>query len=82
MELVDIISKVKDVLKQHKGLKVKDTEHNKNLKKHFDSLDTDELVMALEDEFDIEISDDDWEEAFDDKAITVNAVSSLVEKLL
>ena len=42
-----------------------------------DSLDTVELVMALEEEFDLEISDEEAE-----KLTTVNRVVSYVEKCL
>lgn len=42
-----------------------------------DSLDTIELVMAIEDEFEIEISDDDAE-----KCVTVQDVIDLVNRIV
>ena len=75
----DIASKVKEITSEQLG--VDETQITPEAKfvddLGADSLDTVELVMALEEEFDLEISDEEAE-----KLTTVNRVVSYIEDCL
>lgn len=72
---MDLEKKVLQIVKEFTSQEVK---VNSNLTKDlcFDSLDLVELVMALENELDIEIADSEF-----DNLITVDNVISLVKRL-
>ena len=68
---------VKKIISEHLGVSIEETKLDSNLVEDLgaDSLDTVELIMAVEDEFDIAIPDnDEW------KLLTVQQVVDYVEK--
>ncbi len=75
----DIVSKVKEITSEQLGVDesqiIPEAKFVDDL--GADSLDTVELVMALEEEFDLEISDEEAE-----KLTTVNRVVSYIEDCL
>lgn len=75
----DIISKVKEITSEQLGVDQSQITAEANFVDDLgaDSLDTVELVMALEEEFDLEISDEEAE-----KLTTVEKVISYVEDCL
>lgn len=75
----DIISKVKEITSEQLGVDRSQITAEANFVDDLgaDSLDTVELVMALEEEFDLEISDEEAE-----KLTTVEKVISYVEDCL
>ena len=64
------------------SLMIQDNQYDKNVADELDSLDDVEITMALEDEFSLEIPDEDWEESFQDKPLTVNAVAEFIKNKL
>lgn len=75
----DIINKVKEITSEQLGVDESQITAQANFVDDLgaDSLDTVELVMALEEEFDLEISDEEAE-----KLTTVEKVISYVENCL
>ena len=75
----DIVSKVKGITGEQLGVDDSQITPEANFVDDLgaDSLDTVELVMALEEEFDLEISDEEAE-----KLTTVNKVVSYIVKCL
>jgi acyl carrier protein len=73
-----IEEQVIEILADELGYDTEDVTPNANLEVDLnaDSLDVTEIVMALEDKFDIEVADDDV-----DKIRTVGDVIKLVERL-
>ena len=80
----ELIKKVTDVVVEKLGVKAEDVTLDSTFVNDLgaDSLDRVELVMALEDEFSLEIPDEDWEESFQDKPLTVNAVAEFIKNKL
>jgi len=74
---IDISAKVREVIADHLGLGLETVTRESSLAKDLgaDSLDRMELLMALEEEFRIEISDDEA-----DRLKTVADVVAFVEK--
>jgi acyl carrier protein len=75
MKKSDIHPKIKKALKELMDL---EPTHFGNIKSEFDSLDYVEFIMALEEEFDLEIPDEIAESIADDKVVSI---SSMTEKL-
>ena len=75
MEQDEILTRVKSVIKTTTMLVIGENDHEKDLSDELDSLDDVEIIMGLEDEFNLEIRDEDWEDAFQGKPFTVNAVA-------
>lgn len=75
MKKSDIHPKIQKALKELMGL---EPNHIVNIKSEFDSLDYVEFIMALEEEFDIEIPDEIAESIADEKVVSI---SSMTEKL-
>jgi len=75
----DIVSKVKEITSEQLGVDESQITPEAKFVDDLgaDSLDTVELVMALEEEFDLEISDEEAE-----KLTTVNRVVSYIEDCL
>ncbi|HDZ49945.1 MAG TPA: acyl carrier protein [Candidatus Aerophobetes bacterium] len=75
----DIVSKVKEITSEQLGVDESQITPEAKFVDDLgaDSLDTVELVMALEEEFDLEISDEEAE-----KLTTVNRVISYIEDCL
>ncbi len=47
-----------------------------------DSLDSVEILMGLEDEFNIQILDEDWSDTFQDKPLTVDNIVEFIKSKL
>ena len=82
MELNEIQKRVVEILNNHITHDIEDNQYDKNVADELDSLDVVEIIMALEDEFSLEIPDEDWEESFQDKPLTVNAVAKFIKNKL
>lgn len=82
MDIQEIKNRVTTVVSEHLPNPLKDTSHDKDFKEDIDSLDTVEIIMALEDEFNIDIDDTEWEDALKDKPITVTNITDLISKKL
>ena len=82
MEQNEILKRVKEVINDVAMLDISEVDHEKDLSGELDSLDNVEIVMGLEDEFNLEIPDEDWEEAFQGKPFTVNAVVEFIKNKL
>lgn len=74
-----ILDKIKEMIVEQLGVSADDIELDTNLMRDLeaDSLDAVEIIMAIEDEYDIEIPDEDAE-----KFQTVNDIVSYVEKAI
>jgi len=75
---MDITAKVKEIIVEELGVEASEVTPEANFIEDLgaDSLDTVELIMKFEEEFDIDIADEDAE-----KLTTVGAVISFLEKL-
>lgn len=82
MDIQEIKNRVTTVVSEHLPNPLKDTAYDKDFKEDIDSLDTVEIIMALEDEFNIDIDDTEWEDALKDKPITVTNITDLISKKL
>ena len=82
MELNEIQKRVVEILNNHITHDIEDNQYDKNVADELDSLDDVQIIVALEDEFSLEIPDEDWEESFQDKPLTVNAVAELIKNKL
>ena len=82
MEQDEILTRVKSVIKTTTMLVIGENDHEKDLSDELDSLDDVEIIMGLEDEFNLEIRDDEWEDAFQGKPFTVNAVVEFIKNKL
>ena len=82
MDQIEILNRVKEAIKDATLLDISEVDHEKDLSGELDSLDDVEITMALEDEFSLEIPDEDWEESFQDKPLTVNAVAEFIKNKL
>lgn len=74
----DTATRINDTLAQHFGVASETLRPDTKLIDDllFDSLDMVELAMALEEEFQIDIPDDDWENAAD---MTLTQVADLID---
>ena len=82
MDQIEILNRVKEAIKDATMLGICEFDHEKDLSGELDSLDDVEITMALEDEFSLEIPDEDWEDAFQGKPLTVNAVAEFIKNKL
>ena len=82
MELNEIQKRVVEILNNHITHDIEDNQYDKNVADELDSLDDVKIIIALEDEFSLEIPVEDWEESFQDKPLTVNAVAELIKNKL
>jgi len=75
---MEITAKVKEIIVEELGVEASEVTPEANFIEDLgaDSLDTVELIMKFEEEFDIDIADEDAE-----KLTTVGAVISFLEKL-
>nr|QCI08045.1 Acyl carrier protein [Plumaria plumosa] len=75
----EIFEKVRNIVAQHLGVEKTEVTLEANFANDLgaDSLDTVELVMAIEEEFEIEIPDEDAE-----KIATLNQAVAFIEKTL
>lgn len=73
------LEKVRKILMHHFGLDDNEVEPQMRIEADLgaDSLDTIEIVMALEEEFDIEIPDDAW----GDQDLTVQQMADKIDSL-
>lgn len=82
MELNEIQKRVVEILNNHITHDIEDNQYDKNVADELDSLDDVEIIMALEDEFSLEIHNEDWEDTFEGKPFTVNAVVEFIKNKL
>lgn len=83
MELLGIKEKVAALVTEFSSGSVRTTPtHDEVLDNHLDSLDRVEIMMTLEDKFEIEINDEDWLTATKDKPFTVTLISEFIHKKL
>lgn len=74
----EITTKIKDILK--KSFNIFEPKLDFDLRQQIDSLDTVELVIRLEDEFYIVISDKDWSEATKGQSLTLAFLTKFVSE--
>lgn len=67
---------VKTCIEEVTGLKIT---YDEDLSQKLDSLDQVEVIMAMEDEFSIEIDDTEWETFFKNKTCTVLTITELLQ---
>ena len=74
-----VLDKIKEFIVEQLGVSEEDIQPETNLMKDLeaDSLDAVEIIMAIEDEYDIEIPDEDAE-----KFQTINDIVNYVEKAI
>lgn len=79
MEQTEIKQKVKEIVALHFDIRLDDVDLSHNFQQDYntDSLDTIEIVMALEDRFGLDIKDEDAE-----NLITVGAVVDFIQRRL
>ena len=82
MELNEIQKRVVEILNNHITHDIEDNQYDKNVADELDFLDNVEIVMGLEDEFNLEIPNEDWEDTFQGKPFTVNAVVEFIKNKL
>ena len=82
MEYTEVVERVKSVIITVAGYDVNEDEFEEYLTNEMDSLDSVEILMGLEDEFDIQILDEDWSDAFQDKPLTVDNIVEFIKSKL
>ena len=82
MEQDEILTRVKSVIKTTTMLVIGENDHEKDLSDELDSLDDVEIIMGLEDEFNLEIRDDEWEDVFQSRPFTIVAVAEFIKNKL
>lgn len=82
MEYTEVAERVKSVIITVAGYDVNEDEFEEYLTNEMDSLDTVEILMGLEDEFSIQILDEDWSDTFQDKPLTVDNIVEFIKSKL
>ena len=82
MEYTEVAERVKSVIITVAGYDVNEDEFEEYLTNEMDSLDSVEILMGLEDEFNIQIIDEDWSDTFQDKPLTVDNIVEFIKSKL
>ncbi len=82
MEYTEVAERVKSVIITVARYDVNEDEFEEYLTNEMDSLDSVELLMGLEDEFNIQIPDEDWSDTFQDKPLTVDNIVEFIKSKL
>ena len=82
MEYTEVAERVKSVIITVARYDVNEDEFEEYLTNELDSLDSVELLMGLEDEFNIQIPDEDWSDTFQDKPLTVDNIVEFIKSKL
>ena len=82
MEYAEVAERVKSVIITVAGYDVNEDEFEEYLTNEMDSLDSVEILMGLEDEFSIQILDEDWSDTFQDKPLTVDNIVEFIKSKL
>ena len=82
MEYTEVAERVKSVIITVARYDVNEDEFEEYLTNEMDSLDCVELLMGLEDEFNIQILDEDWSDTFQDKPLTVDNIVEFIKSKL
>lgn len=82
MEYTEVAERVKSVIITVAGYDVNEDEFEEYLTNEMDSLDSVEILMGLEDEFSIQILDEDWSDTFQDKPLTVDNIVEFIKSKL
>lgn len=82
MEYTEVAERVKSVIITVAGHDVNEDEFEEYLTNEIDSLDSVEILMGLEDEFNIQILDEDWSDTFQDKPLTVDNIVEFIKSKL
>ena len=80
MEYTEVAERVKSVIITVAGYDVNEDEFEEYLTNEMDSADSVEILMGLEDEFNIQILDEDWSDTFQDKPLTVDNIVEFIKK--
>ena len=82
MEYTEVAERVKSVIITVAGYDVNEDEFEEYLTYEIDSLDIVEILVGLEDEFSIQILDEDWSDTFQDKPLTVDNIVAFIKSKL
>lgn len=82
MEYTEVAERVKSVIITVAGYDVNEDEFEEYLTNEMDSLDSVEILTGLEDEFNIQILDEDWSDTFQDKPLTVDNIVEFIKSKL
>ena len=82
MEYTEVAERVKSVIITVAGYDVNEDEFEEYLTNEMDSFDSVEILMGLEDEFNIQILDEDWSDTFQDKPLTVDNIVEFIKSKL
>ena len=82
MEYTEVAERVKSVIITVAGYDVNEDEFEEYLTNEMDSLDSVEILMGLEDEFNLEICDYEWENVFQNRPFTIVAVAEFIKNKL
>ena len=82
MEYTEVAERVKSVIITVAGYDVNEDEFEEYLTNEMDSLDDVEILVGLEDEFSIQILDEDWSDTFQDKPLTVDNIVEFIKSKL
>ncbi len=82
MEYTEVAERVKSVIITVAGYDVNEDEFEEYLTNEMDSSDSVEILMGLEDEFNIQILDEDWSDTFQDKPLTVDNIVEFIKSKL
>lgn len=82
MEYTEVAERVKSVIITVARYDVNEDEFEEYLTNEMDSSDSVEILMGLEDEFNIQILDEDWSDTFQDKPLTVDNIVEFIKSKL
>ena len=82
MEYTEVAERVKSVIITVARYDVNEDEFEEYLTNEMDSADSVEILMGLEDEFNIQIIDEDWSDTFQDKPLTVDNIVEFIKSKL
>lgn len=82
MEYTEVVERVKSVITTVARYDVNEDEFEEYLTNEMDSLDSVEILVGLEDEFNIQILDEDWSDTFQDKPLTVDNIVEFIKSKL
>jgi acyl carrier protein len=82
MEYTEVAERVKSVIITVAGYDVNEDEFEEYLTNEMDSFDSVEILTGLEDEFNIQILDEDWSDTFQDKPLTVDNIVEFIKSKL